>query len=389
MALVLLVSAGLMIRTFQALRTVDPGFTDAKQIQTMRISIPSSLIPEPRRVTRMQNDIADKLAAIPGVKSVGFGSEMPMEGFGSDWDEIFTETTPDSSKTQPLRLYEYVSPGFFHTAGTRLITGRDLTWNDVYGLRPVVMISENLARELFGTPSAAIGKRIREFESMPWHEVIGVVQDVRENGVQQPAPAIVYWDPIMSYLFGRKEVDAVRTVTFIVRTDRAGTQAFLNQVRQAVWTVNSSLPVASTRTMQSVYDQSLARTSFTLLMLGIAGAMALLLGVIGIYGVISYAVSERRREIGIRLAVGAAPGELKKMFVGSGLKLAGAGAAIGLVTAVALTRLMKSLLFGISPLDPPTYAGVAVFLAVAAVLASYVPARRAARVDPVEALRAE
>jgi putative ABC transport system permease protein len=160
-------------------------------------------------------------------------------------------------------------------------------------------------------------------------------------------------------------------------------------VRQAVWSVNASLPVASTRTMQDIYGQSMARTSFTLVMLGIAGAMALLLGIIGIYGVIAYAVSQRRREIGIRLALGAPQSELKRMFMRYALTLAGIGVAIGLVAAASLTRLMSSLLFGIAPMDPLTYAAVPVVLLAAALLASYLPARRAAAVDPVETLKAE
>jgi ABC-type antimicrobial peptide transport system permease subunit len=190
-------------------------------------------------------------------------------------------------------------------------------------------------------------------------------------------------------LFGPSPLNAIRTVTFVIRSERAGTEGFLNQVQQAVWSVNSNLPVASIRTMQEVYGKSLARTSFTLVMLGIAGAMALVLGVIGIYGVISYAVSQRRREIGIRLALGAQHGELKRMFVRSALALAGIGVAIGLAAAAGLMGLLRSLLFGISPLDPLTYVSVSVVLVSAAVLASYLPARRASAVDPVEALRAE
>jgi predicted permease len=312
-----------------------------------------------------------------------------MEEFDSDWDEIFAENRTVPSETPPLRLYKNVSPGFFRAAGTRIVAGRDFTWTEIYDQRPVVLISENMARELWGTPSAALGKRLREFASMPWHEVVGVVQDTCERGVNEKPPAVVYWPILMKYLFGTKEVQAVRTVTFVVRSRRAGTDSFVHQIQQAVWSVEPSLPVASVRTMQDIYDQSLSRTSFTLVMLGIAGAMALVLGIIGIYGVISYAVSQRRREIGIRLALGAQQRELKKMFVFSGLMLAGAGAGIGLITSIALTRLMKSLLFEISPLDPLTYVVVPVILAVAALLASYLPARRAATVDPVEALRAE
>ena len=390
MALVLLVSAGLMIRTFEALRTVEPGFTDGRHLQVMRISIPGLLIPEADRVARTQNEILDKLSAIPGVNSAGFVSEMPMEGFDSEWDCIFAQdkTYPDGVMP-PLRLYKHISPGSLRTAGTRLIAGREFTWNEVYGLRPVVMISENLAREIWGSPSAAIGKQLREFSAMPWHEVIGVIQDVRERGVQEKAPAIVYWPPMMEYLFGAKAAETMRTETFLIRSDRAGTTGFLNEVRQGVWSVNSNLPLASVRTMQEVYDKSVARTSFTLVMLGIAGTMALALGLIGIYGVISYTVSQRKREIGIRLALGAQSGDVVSMVLTQGAKLALLGVCIGVAAAFALARLMTSLLFGVTAHDPVTFAAVAVLLILVALFACYIPARRAMKVDPIVALRYE
>jgi predicted permease len=342
----------------------------------------------------MQNAVQDKLSAIPGVTSVAFGSAMPMEGFAPNLGVVNSGAVhadggaESGSDTPPVRLFKYASPGFFRTAGTRVVAGREITWTEVYDLRPVVVVSENLARELWGTPAAAIGRRLRQDAGMPWHEVIGVVQDVRENGLYQQAPAIVYWPSMSAYLNATAGPSAIRGVTFIVRSDRAATEGFLNQVRQAVWSVNSSLP-ASPRTMREVYNQSLARTSFTLVMLAIAASMALFLGVVGIYGVISYAVSQRRREIGIRAALGAQQGELKRMFVRHALALAGGGVAIGLGAAAGLTRLMSTLLYGITPLDPVTYAVVPVILVIAAVLASYLPARRAVSVDPVEALRSE
>jgi len=390
MALVLLVCACLMIRTFRELRKVEPGFTDAQQLQTLRISIPDSLIAEPARVTRTQNEILDKLQAIPGVKSAGFVSEMPMEGFDSDWDAMYNRDTAFSDHAiPPLRLFKSVSPGFFGTAGTRIVAGRELTWTEVYSLRPVLMISENLARELWGSPSAAIGKQLTEFPKMPWHEVIGVVQDVRENGVQAKAPEIVYWPTITENLFGPGPAQAMRTVTFVIRSERAGTQGFLDEVRQAVWSVNANLPLANVRTMQTVYDKSVARTSFTLVMLAIAGAMALALGLIGIYGVISYTVAQRQREIGIRLALGAQRGDVLQMVLKHGATMALVGVAIGIGASFALTRLMASLLFGVSAHDPVTFAAVAALLMLVALLACYIPARRATRVDPMVALRYE
>jgi len=386
MALVLLVSAGLMIRTFAALRTVEPGFMDAQHLQLMRISIPDSLIQEPERVTRTQNAILDKLAAIPGVKSAAFVSEMPMEGFDSAWDEIYAEDKVYADNTiPPLRLYKYVSPGLFQTAGTRLVAGREMTWSEIYGRQPVVMVSENLARELWGTPSMTIGKHLREFRNLPWNEVIGVVQDVHEIGVQDQVPEIVYWPPLLQSPF----VPVVRTVTFVIRSQRAGTESFLSEVRAAVWSVNANLPLASVRTMQEVYGKSLARTSFTLVMLGIAGAMALTLGIIGIYGVISYSVSQRQREIGIRLALGAQGGDVLQMILRQGAKLALLGVAIGICAAFGLTRLMRNLLFGVSAYDPMTFAAVAVLLVLVALLACFIPARRAMLVDPIVALRYE
>jgi predicted permease len=390
MALVLLMSAGLMIRTFVALRKVDPGFADPQHLQAIRISIPQSLIAESERVTRTQHAILDKLSAIQGVKSVGFVSEMPMEGFDSDWDEIFAEDKVYADNTiPPLRLYKHISPGLLHAAGTRLVAGREITWSEVYGLRPVVMVSENLAREMWGTPSAAIGKRLREFPKMPWHEVVGVIQDVREKGVQDTAPEIVYWPPLVVDIFGSRAATPIRTVTFVIRSDRAGTESFLTEIRAAVQSVNSDLPLASVRTMQEVYDQSVAQTSFTLVMLGIAGTMALTLGIIGIYGVMSYTVSRRKREIGIRLALGAQGGDVLKIVLRQGTKLALVGVVIGIAAALALTRLMTNLLFGVTAHDPVTFVAVAALLVLVALSACYIPARRATLVDPIVALRYE
>jgi predicted permease len=390
MALILLVSAVLMIRTFAALRNVEPGFADPQHVQTMHIWIPDLLISDPQTVTHVQNNIADQLAAIPGVTSVGFAGAVPMENTDPNWDEIRVEGKIYEGGEPPLRLFNFVSPAYFNAMGTRLVAGRDFTWTDLYDLRPRVIVSENFARESWGSASAAVGKRLRQFSNSPWQEVIGVVEDVRVHGVDEKAPAIVYWPAMLNNPYTPKPtIDAPRFVTFAIRSDRAGTENFLKQVQRAVWSVNASLPLASVNTMQEIYSQSLARTSFTLVMLAIAGAMALALSLIGIYGVISYAVSQRTREIGIRLALGAQKGALRWMFVRSALALTGVGVVIGLGAAAALMRLMKTLLFGISPLDPLTFLAVPLILATAAALASYLPARRAARIDPVEALRAE
>ena len=390
MALVLLVSALLMIRTFVALRNVAPGFADAPHLQTMHIWIPDQLVPDPQVTTRMQNSIVDRLAAIPGVTSVGFAGAVPMENIDPNWDIISVEGKNYEGGEPPLRLFNYVSPGYFGTAGTKLTAGRDFTWDDLYGLRPTVIVSDNFARESWGSATAAIGKRVRQFSNKPWLEVVGVVEDVRMHGVDQDAPPIIYWPAMLNSPYTpQPTIQAARAVTFAIRTSRAGNEGFLGEMQRAVWSVNPNLPLASVQTMQDIYSQSLARTSFTLVMLAIAGSMALALGIIGIYGVVSYAVSQRTREIGIRLALGAQKGGLKWMFVRSALLLTTVGVLIGVGAAAALTQLMKSLLFGISPLDPLTYMMVPLVLVASAALASYLPARRAAAVNPVEALRAE
>ena len=389
MALVLLIGAVLMIRTFLAMRNVDPGFSDPASLQVMRISMPETLVRDSTTVLRMQNSILDKLAAIPGVSSTGFAAAVPMSAGEPAWDNIFPEGIPYKDGVAPMRLFNYVSPGYFRTAGTRFVAGRDFTWNEIYSVRPIGIVSESLARELWGSPQAAIGKRFQEFPTQPWHEVVGVVEDVRENGVDQVSPATVYWPSLMGNPSVPEKLIAWRSAYFAMRSNRAGTQAFIKEMQQAVWSVNSNLPVADVSTMQDIYADSMARTSFTLVMLAIAGTMALALGILGIYGVISYAISQRTREIGIRMALGATKGGLVWMFVRSALVLTGVGTAIGLGAAAALMRLMRTLLFGISPLDPVTFTAVPVALVVAAALASYLPARRTAAVDPVDSLRAE
>ncbi len=389
MALVLLIGAVLMIRTFVAMRSVETGVFDPRSLQLMRLSIPSAVVQDPPTVLRMQNNILDKLASIQGVSSVGFAAAVPMSGGEPNWNQIFPEGKSDPNDNLPMRLFNYVSPGYFQTAGTRFLAGRDFTWTEVYEMRPVGILSEGLAREIWGSPQAAIGKHFREFGNQPWHEVVGVVQDVRENGVDQVSPATVYWPSMLHDIYGPGSFDARRDVFFALRTPRAGAQSLLADMQRAVWSVNGDLPIAKVITMQEICGDSMARTSFTLVMLAIAGSMALALGILGIYGVLSYAVAQRRREIGIRMALGAKKSELSWMFVRSALVLTGVGMAAGLGAAALLMRLMRSLLFGISPLDPVTFTAVPILLLAAAALASYLPARRTAAVNPVEALRVE
>ena len=385
LAMVLLIGSGLMIRTFQALRRVDPGF-DPKDALTLRIAIPASQVKDPTAAIQLEQAILDKIRAIPGVASAGLSTGMPTEPYRADL--VYARDKTYSQSTPPLRWLKFVSPGLLGAMGNRLIAGREFTWTDTYERRPVAMVSENLARELWQDPQRALGKQIRENLTGPWREVIGVVNDEREDGVQEKAPPIAIY-PLLMNDFQGNAVSAQRLVWYIVRSKRAGSQGLLADVQQAIWSLNPSLPLANVRTLQETYDKSLARTSFTLVMLAIAGTMALLIGLVGIYGVISYSVSQRRREIGIRVALGARQPELIRLFVAHGFVLALIGVACGLAGAAALTRVLGSLLFGVSPLDPLTYAAVSLGLIAAAVMASYLPALRAMEVDPVEALRAE
>jgi putative ABC transport system permease protein len=385
LAVLLLVGSGLMIRTFQALRHVDAGF-DPKDALTMRLSIPVAQVQDPVAVTHLENAILDKLRAIPGVTSAGITTFIPTDESGGRYQVYARDKV--YGKVPPLRRWKFVSPGLMAAMGNRLVAGREFTWTDIYDRRPVAMVSENLARELWGDPRLAIGKQITPNLKDPWREVIGVVGDERSEGMQAKAPQIACY-PILMNNFNATPVVALRTVAYVIRSKRAGSEGLLNDVQRAVWGVNASLPLANVRTLEEIYSKSMERTSFTLVMLAIAGAMALLIGVVGIYGVISYAVSQRRREIGIRMALGAPSQNVGRIFITNGLMLAMAGIACGLAGSAALTRVLGASLFGVSPIDPLTYAAVSVGLIVIALAASYIPALRAMKVDPLEALRSE
>ncbi|HEY1341595.1 MAG TPA: ABC transporter permease, partial [Bryobacteraceae bacterium] len=343
LALVLLIGSGLMIRTFQTLRNVQPGFTHPDEVQTFRVYIPPSQVKDPAQVVRMQQAIMDKAAALPGVSSAALTNAVPMSG--NNWtDPIFTEDhVYAETKIPPLRRFRFVSPGLLKTLGRPLVAGRDFTWTDLYDKRPVAMVSDNLACELWGSPAAALGKRIRENLKAPWREIVGVAADGRDDGVNQKPPTIAYWPLLMDH-FEDEAVFAQRSISIVVRSSRTGSSGFVNDLSRAVWSVNPNLPLAGVRTLREIYSRSMARTSFTLVMLAIAGAMALLLGVIGIYGAISYGVAHRTREIGVRIALGAQSRQVQRMFLQQGLLLTVTGVGIGLLGAVAVTRWMSSLL---------------------------------------------
>ena len=253
---------------------------------------------------------------------------------------------------------------------------------------PWQLSPKNFAKEYWHDAAGALGKKIRIANTDDWREIVGVAQDVHDNGVDKPAPTTVYWPTILDN-FGGKKHQLFRGVAFVIRSPRAGSQAFMKEVQEQVWSINPNVPLADPSTIGDLYTKSMARTSFTLVLLCIAGSMALLLGIVGIYGVISYTVSQCTREIGIRMALGAQRTALTSMFVRQGLWLTAIGVACGLVIAFVTMRLMSSILFNVSPVDPLTYISITLSIAVTAWVACYIPSRRATTVNPVSALRSE
>jgi predicted permease len=380
LALVLLVSSGLMIRTFQALMHVQPGFTAPAQVQTFHVHFPPEMIKAPERLLRLDHAILDKIAAIPGVSSADFSGAVPMDA-GAESDPVLVKDHMQQGQLPPARRSFWVSPSFFNTMGIPLLAGRDLAWDDIVNKRPVALVSENLAREYWQNPSDALGKQIGG-SPKAWRQIVGVVGNVHDDGTGQEAPATVYWPITDADVF-------LDSPAFALRSTRAGTESLMNEVRQAVSSVDPDLPLYQVHTLDYYYTKSMARTSFTLVMLALAGGMALLLGIVGLYGVIAYSVSQRTHEIGIRMALGAQRRDVLKLVVNGGMGLTLMGVGIGVAGALVLTRFLSSFLYGVKPTDPLTFIVVSLVLTGVALLACYIPARRATKADPVIALRYE
>ena len=390
LSVILLICSGLMIRTFRAMMNASPGFTSPETVQTFGFYIPETQIPHtsPELVIRMDEAITQKVASIPGVSSVSIGCCVPMDHNSYNNPVFVQNRTYEGSEIPPSRRFNFVAPGFFSTLGTQLLAGRDFTWIDIYEKRPVVVVSKSFASDYWHRPQDALGQRIRVANTDTWRDIIGVSEDAHYDGVEKPAPSMVYWPLMMDNFQGQKE-RLQRSTVFVLRSQLAGTQSLMKAIEQQVSMVNSNVPLANSETLGDLYTQSMARTTFTLVVLCVSGGIALLLGTIGIYGVIAYSVSQRTREIGIRMALGAQRGAVVGAFVRQGMWLTVVGIAIGLVIAFATMRFMSALLYGVSAHDPMTYITITCAVVIAALLACYLGSHRVVEVDPALALRSQ
>jgi predicted permease len=387
MALLLLVGSGLMLRSFSALRAVDPGFSDPGTLVTVRVSLPVGEVPDTEDVGRVHEQINRALEQMTSVTSAGIASSVAMDGNDNNYAVLPEHVPYEEGDVPPIHRSKEIGGEYFRTLGIPLLAGRVMEAADLADRRPVVVVNESFARTYWTDPQAALGKRLRTFNDarLAWYEIVGVVGDVRDDGMDQDKRAIAYFPMVGANEQG--EPFSTRTLSHVVRSPRGA--ALIPQARDAVWSVNPNLALTSLQTHQVVVDESLARTSFTMVVLGVAAGVALLLGTVGIYGVISYIVGQRTREIGVRMALGADRSRVSRMVVRDGMRLAGLGVGIGLVVAIGLTRVMSALLFEVSPLDPVTFVGVTAVLAGVAALAAWLPARRAASVEPGVVLRGE
>jgi predicted permease len=385
LALVLLAGAGLMVRTFTSLQSVRPGF-EAAHVLTFRISLPARSYASDSARARFYTELLERIGGVPGIQAGGLTSKLPLEFDGHNSSPVYVEGMPLAPGTiPPVMELGSASDGYFRAMGIRLLEGRDFDARDRTRPSDGVVVSHALA-EHYWPGQSAIGKRVRQRPYGPWYSVIGIVDDVRGAGLDKPPEQFVYF-PVIG-IAGDTTLGVDDRMTVTLRTV-GEPQGALEAVRREVRAMDPGLPLYNVQPMTAIVRAATARTAFTVVLLGIASVIAVLLGAIGIYGVISYVVSLRSREIGVRMALGAQGGEVRWMVTRQGLLLAGGGIAIGLVGAALVTRLLRALLFGVTPGDPVALIGSATILLIVAAVASAVPAWRASRLDPISALRAE
>ena len=379
LALVLLVGAGLLMRSFLKLRQTDPGFKPAG-VLTMSFSLPSSRYKKPEQTVAFYQTLIDRISTLPGVQSAGASTDLPWTGYDENSGFIIEGKSFPPSQ-EPEGRYHDVTPDFFRTIGVPLVAGRWFNSNDTNQAPAVILINESLASRYWPDENA-VGKRIT-FSSEPkpedWMTVVGVIGDVKDFPDSPEAHPAFYWPHTQQ---------AFRELFVAIRTS-GDPLGLVGAVRQEVQALDKDLAIAEIKPLDQVAEGALAGQRFTLMLVGLFAGIALLLSAVGIYGVMAYSVAQRTHEIGIRMALGAQTGTVMQIVIGQGMRTALAGMAIGLAAALSLTRAIASLLYGIAPTDPLTFAGISILLAAVALAACYIPARRAARVDPMIALRYE
>ncbi|HXE60338.1 MAG TPA: ABC transporter permease [Gemmatimonadaceae bacterium] len=386
-ALVVLATSGLLLRSFERLTNVHPGF-EANGLATLWITTPHQRYPNDSAIVRFYAQLTERAAHIPGVRSVGLTGHLPLGGNGMNWDPTYVDgNDADRTKIPPLAIYSRVDSGYFSTMHMPIIAGRG--FEHIQRQTPnEVVISRAAARVYFhdSTGANALDKTVRELPTSAPLRVIGVVGDVRDTSLAAPAAPEIYQSESVASdtTFG----GVSQTMALVVRTsDNLATTT--RAMEAVVHDIDPTLPTFDVATMQDRMDLSMARLTFTMIILSVAAAVTLILGVIGLYGVIAYIVTLRRRELGVRIALGAQPASVAAMVARQGLTLSVAGVAAGLVLVTIVARFLRSFLFEVGPTDPASLGGAAAVLVVFALAASWIPARRAARVNPIEAMRGD
>ncbi len=380
MTLALLVGAGLLIRSFWRLQQIDPGF-NADKLLTLTLRVPRTKYPEGPQVVTFYQQLQERLAAVPGVRGVSAATSILMPQVTNS-SGFTIEGRPPDPREQSLELpFEAVMPNYFQTMGTPLVQGRQFTAQDGAGAPDVAIVNETFVKQYFPN-NDPLGRRFTfgdANDNPQWITIVGVVRDTKRQGLDKPI-RMESWMPHAQSPASRMEL--------VIRA--AGDPlALAGTVRQTVWSLDSDLPIPKMETMEQVLSENVAQRRLNMLLLGLFATVALILAAVGIYGVMSYAVTQRTHEIGIRVALGARGRDVLGMIIRQGMTLALIGVAIGLVATFALARLMSGLLFGVSATDPLTFAAIALLLTLVALLACYLPARRATKVDPMVALRCE
>jgi putative ABC transport system permease protein len=384
LALMLVVGSGLMARSYAALHGVDPGFAHPEAVLTFRVNLAPDEVGPELGVAAFHEGLIRRIAELPGVVSVSGSNNLPMDGNDSNQGLEIEDFPVRPDDNLPFARVKWVAGDYFETLQIPLLLGRTLTWEDARRQAPVVVVNEAYARAHWGEAVRALGRRIR-YGGQPWREIVGVVKDVHDDGFDVAPDPTVYWPLVVDGFWG-VEPWVPRWFAYAVRTTRPDPTSLIPEIREVARGVDPGIPLFAVRTMDDVVRLSMARTTLTMSLLAIAALLALCLATVGVYGVITYSVSRRTREIGLRLALGADAGGVRSLVLRQGLSLVLIGVAAGLAGSLALTGIVSSLLFGVRPLDPATYVAASAGTVAVALVATYLPALRASRMNPTAAL---